>query len=212
MTNESVHAREESLPANTVLIAGGGPVGLLLATVLSHHGIRSVLLERNETTTKWPKMDLTNSRSMEMFRRLGLKDGLRKRGIASHFSHNVLISSGLAAKEPITKWLLPSVDDFQAQIMANNDGTQPRESWQRISQVKFEAWLKERCKKDDMIDARFGWKIDNVEVRDSKVRTRATMLKTGESTTFISDYAAGCDGASSVVRRSLEIPLDGGPV
>ncbi|KAF2827184.1 hypothetical protein CC86DRAFT_466010 [Ophiobolus disseminans] len=212
MTVEHGHIREEVLAADTVLIAGGGPIGLLLATVLSHHGVRSVLLERNETTTKWPKMDLTNARSMEMLRRLGLAEGLREIGVPSHISHNVLVSSGLAAAEPITKWPLPSVDDFRATIAANNDGSQPGEPWQRISQVKFEKWLKARCEKDGMIDARFGWKVENVEVRDGKVRTRATMLKTGKETVFTSEYAVGCDGASSIVRRSLGLSLDGGPV
>lgn len=42
----------EVLPENTVLIAGGGPVGLLLAHVLSHYNVKTVLLERNHTTTK----------------------------------------------------------------------------------------------------------------------------------------------------------------
>jgi FAD-dependent monooxygenase len=204
--------REEVLPTNTVLIAGGGPVGLLLATVLSHHGVRSVLLERNEVTTKWPKMDLTNARSMEMLRRLGLSEDMRKLGVPSDKSHNVLISSGLAAKECVTKWELPSVDEFRRRIEERNDGSMPREPWQRLSQVKFEKWLKERCEKDEMIDARFGWRIEHVEVKEGKVRTRATVVESGETRIFVSEYAVGCDGASSVVRRSLEIPLDGGPV
>jgi FAD-dependent monooxygenase len=63
-----------------------------------------------------------------------------------------------------------------------------------------------------MIDARYGWKIEHVEVIESKVRTEATRLKTGETKVFISEYAVGCDGASSAVRRSLGMPLDGGPV
>jgi 2-polyprenyl-6-methoxyphenol hydroxylase-like FAD-dependent oxidoreductase len=203
---------QESLPAGTVLIAGGGPVGLFLAIVLSHYGIRSVLLERNETTTKWPKMDLTNSRSMEIFRRLGLSEGLRERGVPSHISHNVLISSGLPAEKPITKWLLPSVDDFRDRIRSTNDGSQPREAWQRISQVHFEAWLKTLCEEDPMIDVRFGWKVQQVEEGDDEVRTIATNLKTGSTTEFASQYLAGCDGASSIVRKSLSLPLDGGPM
>ena len=55
-----------------VLIAGGGPVGMTLANVLAHFGIRSMLVERNTTTTRHPKMDITNSRSMELFRRFHL--------------------------------------------------------------------------------------------------------------------------------------------
>jgi len=42
----------ERLDTGTILIAGGGPVGLLRATVLAHYGLKSTILERNETTTK----------------------------------------------------------------------------------------------------------------------------------------------------------------
>lgn len=42
----------QHLEDGCVLIAGGGPVGLVLATVLSYYGIKSVILERNATTTR----------------------------------------------------------------------------------------------------------------------------------------------------------------
>lgn len=42
----------EVLPQGTVFIAGGGPVGLTLATVLAFYGVKSVVTERNQTTTK----------------------------------------------------------------------------------------------------------------------------------------------------------------
>jgi FAD-dependent monooxygenase len=43
---------EERLGDDCVLIVGGGPVGLVLATTLAFYGVKSVVLERNETTTK----------------------------------------------------------------------------------------------------------------------------------------------------------------
>jgi FAD-dependent monooxygenase len=89
----------ETLQGDCVLIVGGGPVGLILATSLAHFGVRSILLERNLSTTRyfiskcpadykiiandfssWPKMDLTNARSMEIFRRLGKAEELRRKG------------------------------------------------------------------------------------------------------------------------------------
>ena len=48
-----------------VLIAGGGPVGMTLACELSRRGIECMLVERNPTTTRYPKMDITNARSMD---------------------------------------------------------------------------------------------------------------------------------------------------
>lgn len=46
----------EVLPEGTILIAGGGPVGLTLATTLAFYGVKSVILERNPTTTKYDNM------------------------------------------------------------------------------------------------------------------------------------------------------------
>lgn len=43
----------ERLDYGTVLITGGGPVGLMVATVLARYGVKSVVLERNESTTKY---------------------------------------------------------------------------------------------------------------------------------------------------------------
>lgn len=43
----------ETLDGETVLIAGGGPVGLILATVLAKYGVKSIVLERNESTTRY---------------------------------------------------------------------------------------------------------------------------------------------------------------
>ncbi|KIW90831.1 uncharacterized protein Z519_08614 [Cladophialophora bantiana CBS 173.52] len=43
----------EVIPDSTILIAGGGPVGLTLATVLASYGVKSVVLERNATTTRF---------------------------------------------------------------------------------------------------------------------------------------------------------------
>lgn len=99
----------EELPPGTVLIAGGGPVGLLLSAVLSRYRIKSVLFERNKSTTKWPKMDLTNPRSMEILRRLGLADELRKQGVRADIPQPVLFSTGMPAPEAITRWEHESV-------------------------------------------------------------------------------------------------------
>ena len=51
MSNEGDDAFEH-VDDGTVLIAGGGPVGLMVATVLAYYGVRSIVLERNDTTTK----------------------------------------------------------------------------------------------------------------------------------------------------------------
>lgn len=210
--SKNIHESVQVVPGGTVVIAGGGPVGLILAQVLSFNGVKSVLFERNKTTTSWPKMDLTNSRSMELFRKLGLADDLRKQGVPAHIDQNVLISTGLAAQTPITGWELPGVDKFRKQIQENNDGSLPLEPWQRLSQAIFERWLKAICDKDEHIDLRYGHKVESVKEESDHVESVVTNIDTGVRTIWRSDYVAGCDGASSKVRKSLGLPLDGVPV
>jgi FAD-dependent monooxygenase len=62
----------------SVLIVGGGPVGLLTAFQLSRLQIPCIIAEQNLETTIWPKMDLTNCRTMEILRMCGLADEYRQ--------------------------------------------------------------------------------------------------------------------------------------
>ncbi|KAJ3548978.1 hypothetical protein NM208_g570 [Fusarium decemcellulare] len=202
----------ETIPNDTVLIAGAGPVGLLLATTLAYYDIKSIVLERNSTTTKWPKMDLTNARSMELMRKLGLADSLRKRGVASHWPYYCIFTSGLHNQDYITRWDLPSVDQYRDKIAQTNDGTLPLEPWQRLSQSIFEDWLRGHCNDNPLISLRYGWKVESAQEFDDDVQAVATEVATGKQTVFKANYVVGCDGASSRVRRSLDIPLIGGPV
>lgn len=63
-----------------MLVVGAGPAGLTAALQLANNGVSCMLVERNLSTTKWPKMDITNCRSMELLKRLGIDAGLREVG------------------------------------------------------------------------------------------------------------------------------------
>jgi FAD-dependent monooxygenase len=186
----------EELPSDSVLIVGGGPVGLILALTLAHHGVRSVLVERNLTTT----------------RVLGIADGLRERGVPSHYPFTCLFSSGLNAEKALTSWELPSVDEFRSHIGSCNDGTVPLEPWQRISQEVFEAWLKDLGDQNPLIDIRFGWTAVSAKELDGGAEVVIVDTTKGVEKIIRGKYAVGCDGANSVLRKSLGIEMEGGPM
>ncbi|KAH6955737.1 putative monooxygenase, partial [Ilyonectria sp. MPI-CAGE-AT-0026] len=206
------NAVTRTLPDDTVIISGGGPIGMVTALILAAQNVKSIVLEKNFNTTKWPKMDLTNVRSMELFRKLGIEKGIRERGVPSHFPYRVLMTSGLHQDEPITRWDYPSVEEYRELIKANNDGTQPREPYQRISQETFEAWLKELCDENPLIDLKFGRQVQDVNETTDMVEVLVVDPETSQEVALQSRYLIGCDGASSITRRALSIPLDGGPV
>ena len=104
-----------------VVIAGAGPVGLTLALELERHGVDTLIVERNETTTRHPKMDITNGRSMELFRRLGVADRLRAIAIPGHRDMVVSWVTGLDGWE-LTRFTYPCVDASREQTRVRNDG------------------------------------------------------------------------------------------
>ncbi len=55
-----------------VLIVGGGPVGLALASELGWRGIRCELVEQTDGVIVTPKMNEVNIRTMEFCRRWGV--------------------------------------------------------------------------------------------------------------------------------------------
>lgn len=103
------------------------------------------------------------------------------------------------------------MDDWRVKIAANNDGTMPLEPWQRLSQALFEKWLKNICDNNPLIDVRFGWKLTELSKVDDRVIVAASDASDVQRQ-ISSTYLIGCDGGSSRVRRSLKIPLDGGPM
>lgn len=147
-------------------------------------------------------MDLTNVRSMELFRKLGLADELRRKGVPSETPYHVLMTTGLTKDRPVTTWDHPSVEEFQRRIRAKNDGTQPLEPYQRISQEVFEAWMKTVCDDHPLIDVRFGWKLESIKEMPDGVAAEVSRTAEPESKPhhFNAKYAVACDGASSRFR------------
>jgi 2-polyprenyl-6-methoxyphenol hydroxylase-like FAD-dependent oxidoreductase len=190
-----------------VLIVGGGPTGLVLAAELSRDGVPSVLAERNEHTTLFPKMDITNGASMELLRRLGVDGELRAVGVGPEHSFDVIFAASLNG--PVHgRWRLPSVDEQRAAIAATADGSVPGQPWQRCSQAIFEAMMMDRAHRDPLVDVRQGWRLQTCsQIGDVVVAQLAAI--DGSTVTVHADYLVGCDGASSRVRTELGIEMDG---
>ena len=69
------------------IVVGAGPVRLTLAIDLGRRGVKTLLVERDPTTKPWPKMDRSNARTMEFYRRLGIADQVRELGISPRGVH-----------------------------------------------------------------------------------------------------------------------------
>lgn len=189
-----------------VLIAGGGPVGLTLALTLARHGVQALLVERNPSTTTHPKMDITNGRSMELYRQLGIADELRKVAVPEDHPFDVAWVTKVSGWE-LARFRYPGVAERRQTIRACTDVTTTLEPPMRVSQAILEPALKAILETRTGIDVRYGWALRSFRQHADGVDAVINCSATGETRTVRADYLAGCDGAGSIVRRELGIAL-----
>lgn len=192
-----------------VLIAGGGPVGLTMAVELAHYGVKSLLVERNETTTRHPKMDLTNGRCMELFGRTGLAERLRAVGVPEDSNYDIIWASDL---KPISRELhrfcYPSNQIEYWRRRSQNDGTLTREAPLRVSQILIEPEIR-KAAEEAGADLRFATRLERFVQDEDGVTATIVDAKTGQTTEVRARYLLACDGGNSTVRTQLGIESDG---
>jgi len=189
-----------------VCIVGAGPVGLTLALDLSRRGVRSVVVERELKPGPWPKMERCNARSMEIYRRLGVVEAIRARGLAAEKSMSVAIVTNLS-DPPLALLEYPTVNAMRERIAKSADGALPLEPYQMISQYTLEPILREAVARCSNVVTLFGSSFLDFDARDDAVSIYFAAPE-GERT-LTAQYLVGCDGGSSLVRKQLGITLEG---
>jgi 2-polyprenyl-6-methoxyphenol hydroxylase-like FAD-dependent oxidoreductase len=203
---------EGALQANDydVIVVGAGPVGLTLSIDLGRRGVRCLLMEREPSTAPWPKMDRSNARTMEIYRRLGLADRVRALGYPPENPMDIVLTRTL--NEPaVAVQPFPSVAERREQIAACTDGTLPLEPYQLVSQNTIEPLLREVAENETPnTTVRYGLELVGFEQDDSGVSVFARSGD-GKQERFRCAYLVGSDGGASTVRKSLGVKLAGRP-
>lgn len=190
-----------------VIIVGGGPVGLTLAVDLGRRGISCALLEMKPQPEFLPKMERCNARTMELFRRAGLANDIRAAGLRADVPMDVYVVLSMV-EPPLLHLPYPSVDQARAEIQSTNDGTQPAEPYQLISQYTLEPLLKRKAEGLPSVDVRYGHEF--LSFAQDEAGVTVTARRTDGTTVDIrGKYLVGCDGGASPVRKQLGIRLRG---
>jgi len=196
----------ERMEQTDVLIVGAGPVGLTLAIDLGQKGVRCTLIEKKEAPEFLPKMERCNARTMEIFRRMGLSQKIRKAGLDAAVPMDVYVV--LAMNEPpLLRLPYPSVNEALEEISKSEDASQPLEAYQLISQYTLEPLLKSVAEELPTVSVRYGTEFLSLEQDEGGVTARTT-TKNGD-VTYRAKYVVGCDGGASPVRKRLGIKLRG---
>jgi 2-polyprenyl-6-methoxyphenol hydroxylase-like FAD-dependent oxidoreductase len=176
---------------------------MTLALELAHHGVRSMIVERHAYTTRYPKMDLTNGRSMELYRRLGLVERIRAAGVDAENPFDIIWATSPSG-HLLHRFVYPSPAQKRKTVEAANDGSGTSEQGLRISQIILEPILKDACVTNPLIEFKEGCQLESLTQSESEVISKISD-QSGNVETVASRYLAGCDGGRSRVKRELAI-------
>lgn len=196
-----------------VLIVGAGPVGLSAAIDLAWRGVRCTIVEiRHRGEPPVVKCNHISSRSMEAMRRLGLASNIRNSGLPSDFPNDVAFLTSATGIE-FARIPIPSVDQRRSGDVAfSADGDWPTpEPPHRINQLFLEPILFEHAAAQSKIQILNRTQLESLEQNEQAVIAHVRDLDTDECYTITSRYLIGCDGARSIVRKSIGARFEGNP-
>ncbi|MET0312379.1 MAG: FAD-dependent oxidoreductase [Burkholderiaceae bacterium] len=191
-----------------VLIAGGGPCGLMLANELGRRGIRCLLVDPKPGTAFNPQANATQARTMEHFRRLGFADEIRALGLPADHATDIAYFTRYAAHE-LARIELPTAAEAVGRIKTMQGSWSAAELPHRVSQKFVEAALRRHAGKYPANDVRFGWKLEGFEDTGQGVSATVAAVEGGEPVSVSAKFLVGADGPRSFVRKQLGIEWGG---
>jgi 3-(3-hydroxy-phenyl)propionate hydroxylase len=181
-----------SVDGRRVLIAGGGPVGLLCAWLLGRRGLPVRLFEENEGPRADPRAATTHPSTLELLSVDGLAEDMARMGLVA----------------PIFQfWDRPSgelVAEFDHAVLAN-DTRYPYVV--QCEQFKTAKLILERLKSFPNVEVMFGREVIDVTQTDKNVTV--TVRGPDGVSSHTGAYLIGADGGRSTVRKQCGIPFEG---
>ena len=173
-----------------VIVVGGGPTGLTTANLLGRYGIRTLLLERNSTTVQEPRAVSIDDESLRTMQAFGAIDTVLSRVVAGYGS----------------EYFTPAGKMFLRVGPTAAPYGYPRRN--AFRQPILEAQLRKHLAAFPCVETLFGWHVETLTQSDAGV-TLELRGPGHERRRARGAYVVAADGASSSVRASLGLRLDG---
>lgn len=174
-------------PFKKILIVGAGPAGLLLALLLSKHGIPVTIIEMSHQLDQQPRAAHYGPPAIPDLKRAGILDRLRTDGL----SLNTMCWRRFEDHS--------YVSGFDAQVLSDVDG----DDWRTVSYPLQDL---DQLMLDEFLNKYHGdikWLHKVVDVGQDAEKAWVDVETPEGKSRIEADYIVGCDGANSGVRRAL---------
>jgi 2-polyprenyl-6-methoxyphenol hydroxylase-like FAD-dependent oxidoreductase len=196
----------------SVLVVGAGPVGLTLAMDLAQRGIPVTMVEtRAAGEPPSVKCNHVSSRSMEIFRRLGLAHKLRDTGLPPDYPNDCSYRTTATGIE-LSRILIPCRRDRYTAASGPDTGWPTAEPPHRINQIDMEPVLFDHAASIDGLQILNRTAFEDFSEGNDGIVATVRNLDTGTTLQIHADFIVGCDGARSLVRKAIDANLQGTPI
>ncbi|MEU6772563.1 FAD-dependent monooxygenase [Streptomyces sp. NPDC046759] len=186
-----------------VLVVGSGPAGGSAALLLATYGIRTLLVTKYGWLANTPRAHITNQRTMEVLRDLGVESEALAAGSPSHLMGDTVLCTSLTGHEigRIRTWGTgpATVSEYAAKS--------PCEMID-LPQTYLEPILVKNAAARGA-KVRFDTEFLSFTQDDSGVTARLRDRVRGDEFTVRARYLIGADGGRSTVAEQLGLPFDG---
>ncbi|MCY3753093.1 MAG: FAD-dependent oxidoreductase [Alphaproteobacteria bacterium] len=194
------------LPDTDVIIAGGGPAGLMLAIELGRRGVSVALFDDDRADSFSPQANATQARTMEHFRRLGFADEIRRLGLPPDHPTDIVYYTTYAGYE-LSRFRLPTARQAAELPKQLSGSWSAAELPHRVSQMYVERVLQRQAAALPSVALHYEHEV--VAVREDGARATATVEHDGRNFEASARYLVGCDGPGSLVRKHLGVRYEG---
>lgn len=184
-----------------VLVVGGGPVGLALAADLGARGIECLIIEQSDGVIYHPRATALNARTMELLRRRGVAERVKRDGTPPDFPHTALYLTGLNGYE-IARIERPSHGGLKPSPISP-------ERPQRCNQLFLDPILRDLVTSQPAVTLRYRCRFESLVEEGDRVVVTVRDLATNEQQRIVANYVADCSGSHSPIRRAFGIRMSG---
>ena len=186
-----------------VCIIGCGPIGLAGALLLSHLGIKTLMIERRSEVNTHPRSRFVDTNTMELMRFLGIEKVVEDSGLGPDWTY-------------CNRWC-DSLTNYQiGTVVTPSFFTVPKTTSPTMPvmtcQDYVENALLSKVHNNEFIDVLYRTEAIGLDQDDEGTTVQIRDLETGEESTIAASYTIGSDGPHSFVREQIGSVLETAPL